>query len=167
MKKYLFPIDALVVWYPTWSKNLGRTLSSLFYPVRIAVQCTIQNCGRFLLIQEAPKLWHHWRSGVYIELHLPQYATVRMIHCKVRISGREPCKIWCTFAVQKLQLLCLLQMIYKNFLFSWKLSFTLHIKGSFQMLFWIDHSTVKLGNKELFSRPKIVSFCQKFLVLIK
>ena len=77
------------------------------------------------------QLWHHWRSIVYIELHLPQYATVRMIHCKVRISGREPCKIWCTFAVQKLQLLCLLQMIYKNFLFSWKLSFALHIKSSF------------------------------------
>ena len=28
MKKYLFPIDALVVWCPTWSKNLGRTLVS-------------------------------------------------------------------------------------------------------------------------------------------
>ena len=26
MKKYLFPIDALVVWCPTWSKNLERTL---------------------------------------------------------------------------------------------------------------------------------------------
>ena len=26
MKKYLFPIDALVVWCPTWSKNLGRPL---------------------------------------------------------------------------------------------------------------------------------------------
>ena len=23
MKKYLFPIDALLVWCPTWSKNLG------------------------------------------------------------------------------------------------------------------------------------------------
>ena len=26
VKKCLFPIDALVVWCPTWSKNLGRTL---------------------------------------------------------------------------------------------------------------------------------------------
>ena len=26
MKKYLFHSDALVVWCPTWSKNLGRTL---------------------------------------------------------------------------------------------------------------------------------------------
>ena len=26
MKRYLFPIDALVVWCPTWSKNLGRSL---------------------------------------------------------------------------------------------------------------------------------------------
>ena len=26
MKKHLFPIDALVVWCPTWAKNLGQTL---------------------------------------------------------------------------------------------------------------------------------------------
>ena len=26
VEKYLFPIDALVVWYPTWAKNLGQTL---------------------------------------------------------------------------------------------------------------------------------------------
>ena len=30
MKKYLFPIDALVVWCPTWSKNLGRTTWYVF-----------------------------------------------------------------------------------------------------------------------------------------
>ena len=29
MKKYLLPIDALVVWCPTWSKNLGRTLFTI------------------------------------------------------------------------------------------------------------------------------------------
>ena len=62
---------------------------------------------------------------------LPQYATVRMIHCKVRISGREPCKIRCTFAVQKLQLLCCEWYTYKNFFLWWKLSFTLNIIGSF------------------------------------
>ena len=28
VKKYLFPIDSLVVWCPTWSKNLGQTLCS-------------------------------------------------------------------------------------------------------------------------------------------
>ena len=48
---------------------------------------------------------------------LPQYATVRMIHCKVKISGREPCKIRCTLAVQKLQLLCCEWYTYKNFFF--------------------------------------------------
>ena len=31
MKKCLFPIDALVVWCPTWSKNLGRSLVSGVY----------------------------------------------------------------------------------------------------------------------------------------
>ena len=30
MKKCLFPIDAYVVWYPTWSKNLGRYLIRIF-----------------------------------------------------------------------------------------------------------------------------------------
>ena len=30
MKKCLFPIDALVVWCPTWSKNLGGFLIYLF-----------------------------------------------------------------------------------------------------------------------------------------
>ena len=30
VKKYLFPIDALVVWCPTWSKNLGWTLTWKF-----------------------------------------------------------------------------------------------------------------------------------------
>ena len=29
MKKRLFPIDALVVWCPTWSKNLGRSLGKV------------------------------------------------------------------------------------------------------------------------------------------
>ena len=29
MKKYFFPIDALAVWCPTWSKNLGRSLLSI------------------------------------------------------------------------------------------------------------------------------------------
>ena len=33
MKKYLFLIDALVVWCPTWSKYLGRTLMHLFATV--------------------------------------------------------------------------------------------------------------------------------------
>ena len=28
-------------------------------------------------------------------------------------------------------------------------------------------NTVKLGNKELFGRPKIVPKCQKFLILMK
>ena len=31
MKKYLFPVDALVLWCPTWSKNLGRNLCSSPY----------------------------------------------------------------------------------------------------------------------------------------
>ena len=35
MKKSLFPIDALMVWCPTWSKNLWRTLFSRS-PPRIA-----------------------------------------------------------------------------------------------------------------------------------
>ena len=28
-------------------------------------------------------------------------------------------------------------------------------------------STVELGNKELFGRPKIVPYCQKFLIIMK
>ena len=35
MKKYLFPIDALVVWCPTWSKNIGRYLNKVSMEVTI------------------------------------------------------------------------------------------------------------------------------------
>ena len=36
---YLFPIDAIVFWCPTWSKNLGRTLFGS--PTPMKVKCWI------------------------------------------------------------------------------------------------------------------------------
>ena len=38
-EKYLFPIDALVVWCPTWSKNLGGSLL-----VRWSIECLFLFC---------------------------------------------------------------------------------------------------------------------------
>ena len=38
-KKYLFPIDALVVWCPTWSRNLGRTLLEKASLAKRLAQC--------------------------------------------------------------------------------------------------------------------------------
>ena len=37
MKKCFFPIDALVVWCPTWSKNLERSLIYLFVKIMFKV----------------------------------------------------------------------------------------------------------------------------------
>ena len=73
MKKYLFPIDTLVVWCPTWSKNLGRSLS-----IMLQVQnCKIKCAKNWLLIKvhllsariciEMPKLG----SGIFIPKIVP------------------------------------------------------------------------------------------------
>ena len=67
VKKYLFPTDALVVWRPTWSKNLGRSLictySTLLYGAYVLCKCCNHS---HCLHRHSPQLnlsFHHWQNN--------------------------------------------------------------------------------------------------------
>ena len=53
----------------------------------------------------------------------------------------------------------------ENYLEIQRLSY--HAKQYQLVMLLVFNCTVKLGNKELFGHPKIVPYCQKFLILMK
>ena len=65
MKKCLFPLDALVVWCPTWSTNLGRSLTQgyLWLPPYDLTEKHLAGPNFFFFFQKNT-LWHSFHITV-------------------------------------------------------------------------------------------------------
>ena len=119
MKKCLFLIDALVVWCPTWSKNLARSLTHMHFVIshltrlspkfrcfswlNTASVCTIEIVQDFWIKLGIKPLMHLVEMGIFslnndLVSLIPKYELLcqnseLQSHFSVSKIGR--CMVWC------------------------------------------------------------------------